>query len=100
VSLGEALEALEKFTAMRGASGFMAAEVAELLNAGNLIGRAIVVRAHLYSDRPSACVTAKSVAKRLKEHVGEVVRHGELTLVLRSRMDKHAGTSKFKVAVL
>jgi hypothetical protein len=34
-------------------------------------------------------VTAKSVAKCLKQHVDEMVRHGDRTLVLRPRTDKY-----------
>jgi hypothetical protein len=41
-----------------------------------------------------------SVGKRLKAHVGEVVKHGDKALVLKARKDEHAKTLRFRVAIL
>ena len=76
-SLGEALAALDDFTALRGAKDFKSGDVAELLNKEGGTNNAIIPRSHLFPREPAdAPVSAKSVGKRLKAHVGEAVTGG------------------------
>jgi hypothetical protein len=85
-SLGEALEALEDFATLRGGSEFNASHVVELLNKQGNTSNPVIVRSHLFPDAAAdAHVTTRSVGKRLKAHVGETVKRGDRTLVLKAR---------------
>jgi hypothetical protein len=106
-SLAEALHALEK--AMGGADAamgrnpqpFKASDVADAINATSINADALTVRGFLFPTHTAGTpVTAKAVGKRLKAHVGEPVRHGGKTIVLKSRIDKHEEVLKFHVATI
>jgi hypothetical protein len=44
-------------------------------------------------------VSAKSVGKRLSRHIGEPVRKGDRTLILRKVTDAHANALSYSVEV-
>jgi hypothetical protein len=84
---------------------FKAADVADVLNqAGNQYAQsasntlAADLRDFLYPKRdcPSS-VTGKSVGNRLKKHVGDPVKHGDRTFILRSAPDTHTKVMNFTV---
>ncbi|MBV8457430.1 MAG: hypothetical protein JO122_12525 [Acetobacteraceae bacterium] len=57
-----------------------------------------VLREFLFPDSPQGhTVSAKAVGNRLKRHVGEPVRHGEQTLILRATTDTHAKQTIYHV---
>jgi hypothetical protein len=107
-SLGEMLYALDRVMEQRDAAigcrkqAFKASDVADVINSGMVASaEAITVRSFLFPTTPTGTpVTAKGVAKRLRAHIGEPVRHGGQTLVLRSIMDKHAGVYTFRVGTV
>ena len=99
-SLAEMLHITNSVMTKRNAAAFKASDVAEWLNISTEAD-AVTVRGFLFPNHPAnAGFTAKAVGKRLKAHVGEPVRYGEQTLVLRSFEDKHDKVFKFHVAVL
>jgi hypothetical protein len=100
-SLGETLEALDDFASLRGAPEFGASDVVELLNKQGGTSNAVIVRSHLFPGASTeTAFTPNSVGKRLKAHVGEVVKHGDKTLVLKVRKDGHTKNFRFWVAIL
>jgi hypothetical protein len=106
-SLAEMLHALDEAMADRCAAvgrqkqPFKAADAADAINASSLNAEALIVRTFLFPSQPAnTAVTAKAVAKRLKAHVGEPVRHGTQPLVLKAFNDKHDEVLKFYVASL
>jgi hypothetical protein len=59
-----------------------------------------VLREFLFSHLPQGhTVSAKAVGNRLKRHVGEPVRHGEQTLILRATTDTHTKQTVYHVEV-
>jgi hypothetical protein len=103
-SLAEMLLALDQAMANRDAAmgrlkqPFRATDIADMLNATAVDPNALIVRGFLFPAKTSEMlITAKSIGKRLKAHVGEPVKHGDQTLSLKSIMDKHAGAYVFSV---
>jgi hypothetical protein len=103
-NLAEALHSLDKTMADAEAAlgrqkqPFKAADVADAINAASINADALTVRSFLFPNQTSGtAVTAKAVGKRLKAHIGEPVRHGTKTFVLKAYMDKHDKTLKFHV---
>lgn len=91
-SLTDALDALADKWPM--ASRFLAADVAGMVNDRSEFTtdverrRCETLRDFLYPNAThSQIVTAKSVGKRLRHHVGEPVKRGDDTLVLRACSD-------------
>ena len=77
---------------------FLAAEVARLLNDRSEYRldvdkeRAAVLREFLFAKAsPDQDVSAKSGGKSFKSHIGEPVKAGEQTLILKESRDPHAG---------
>jgi hypothetical protein len=106
-SLADVLRSLERIMADadaamgRPAQPFKAADVADAINATSINTDALTVRGFLFTDQPLGTpVTAKAVGKRLKAHIGEPVRHGRETVMLKAYADKHDKTLKFHVVVI
>jgi hypothetical protein len=105
-SLAEALDALARIMTKE----FKASDVAEKINltatrtdlsSTNSELDALAVRAFLFPNQPVGTqVTAKSVGKRLKAHVGEPVNRGAETLMLKTFMDAHDKVHKFYVTII
>lgn len=78
-------------------ANFTAASVAEITNQQhNYKGKAL--KEFLYPGQPdNLMVTAKSVGRMLKQHVGNVVRSGDKTLVLRSVPTREGGKLSYFV---
>jgi hypothetical protein len=79
---------------------FKAADLAKLINdqseyrSSVQIERSATVREFLFSERPqNQDVTAKAVGKRLKRHIGDPVRYGAITLILKECRDLHGGAN-------
>jgi hypothetical protein len=95
-SLADALVALdEKWPNGR---EFSAADVARMANDQSAYTsdaecqRNVTVREFLFPNTPQGqTVTAKAVGKRLKRHLGEPVKRGDHTLILKERRDPHGG---------
>ena len=92
------------------ASQFEASDVAEKINltaaktdlsSTNSELDALAVRAFLFPSQPvSTQVTAKAVGRRLKAHIGEPVKRGAETLMLKTSMDTHGKVQKFFVTII
>jgi hypothetical protein len=105
-SLAEALNALARIMTKE----FKASDVAEKINLTTAKTdlssteselAALAVRAFLFPSQPlSAQVTAKAVGRRLKAHVGEPVKRGAETLMLKVSMDTHDKVQKFYVTII
>jgi hypothetical protein len=88
-------------------SPFLAADVARMVNDRSDFTldderqRCETLREFLFPNlQPNPIVTAKAVGKRLKRHVGEPVKHGDETLILRASQDTNDGPrGRFSYAV-
>jgi hypothetical protein len=78
-------------------TSFSATEAARLINdLASEPGAAL--REFLYpGGAPTNAVTSVSVGKRLKAHLGEPVKRGERTLILRKKEDTHANQGRYSV---
>jgi hypothetical protein len=80
-----------------GDNGFQASDLARLLNDNSERGpseieRSAVLREFLFPlTPPNQAISAISIGKRLRKHVGEPVSHGNLTLILREFKAKGGG---------
>jgi hypothetical protein len=62
--------------------------------------QAQTIREFLFPNLPPSHVaTAKSIGKRLNRHIGEPVRRGDKTLILRSTIDQHVKQAAYYVEV-
>jgi hypothetical protein len=96
-SLAEMLDALNHAYP----NGFKSSDVSELINTKAGTTAAIIARSFLFPTlRHDVPVTSKVVGKRLKAHIGEPVKHGTKTLVLRSDTDPHNKVNKFYVVAI
>ena len=85
-SLADVLEVLVK----KWPDQFMAADVAGMINNPSPNEDEQTLREYLLPGAlPNHVFSAKSIGRRLKQHLDEPVRSGERTLVLRSWEDKH-----------
>jgi hypothetical protein len=103
-SLADALSALDG--KWPNSEKFQAADVARMLNDRSEYQidadkeRAAVLREFLFSKvAPNQDVSAKSAGKALKRHVGEPVRSGIRTLILKDGQDPHTKTTTFYLQV-
>jgi hypothetical protein len=93
-SLADLLDALDRAYPY----GFKAADIAERINTRPESAAAITARSFLFPTlAPGSPVSSKTVGKRLGAHVGEPVKHGARTLVLRFDRDTHGKVNKFYV---
>jgi hypothetical protein len=97
-SLAEMLDKLDEACCGGGTGFCKAADVTDLINRGGTAA-ANVIRSFLFPTLPhDAPVSAIAVGRRLKAHVGEPVKHGEKTLVLKIDRDTDNKVNKFYVA--
>lgn len=102
-SLADALAALDanewpQDNAPKKRGPFQASDLAKVINDQSEYrtdaerDRSAILREFLFSTTPAGqIVTAKAVGKRLKRHVGEPVKHGDRTLVLKEWRDPNGG---------
>jgi len=100
-ALGDVLEAMASAWPSKDwkkGDKFTAAELAMVLNdrseyaTNEALELSATIRDFLYPDTPhSQTVGAKSLGKALKKHVGEPVRHGTRTLILKEYKDPRGG---------
>jgi hypothetical protein len=76
---------------------FDATDVTKLINGGN----GVALREFLYPETAaSEAVSSRSVGKRLKPHIGEPVKDGDRTLILRKHDDAHKKQGVYHVDVV
>jgi hypothetical protein len=102
-SLAEAIHSLNEVMAQK--QPFKASDVVKAINDfsddDDIMGHSSVVRSFLFpTETLYRLMTPKTVAKRLKVHVGEPVTYGGETLVLKCCMDKHEKTLKFHIEAI